>query len=60
MPTGKIPKRNSPNAWIYNGLPEKFKIWRDWASPQFLVSFAQGIKYSPAFEAKKNCEQPGE
>jgi hypothetical protein len=60
MPAGKIPKRNSPNAWIYNGLPGKFKIRRDWAGPQFLFSFAHGTKISPAFGAKENGEQPGE
>jgi hypothetical protein len=38
----------------------EIKIRRDWAGPEFLFSFAQGIKFSPAFGAKKNGEQPGE
>jgi hypothetical protein len=58
MPAGKIPRQNFKNAWIYNGFPGKYKIRRDWAGPQFLFSFAQGIKISPAFGAKENCEQP--
>jgi hypothetical protein len=44
MPAGKILKRNSPNAWIYNELPGEIKIGRDWIDPQFLFSFAQRTK----------------
>ena len=29
----------------------EIKIRRDWAGSEFLFSFAQGIKYSPAFGA---------
>jgi hypothetical protein len=51
MPAGQTAGRKLTKCSIYNGLPGKFKIRRDWAGPQFLFSFAQGIKFSPAFGA---------
>jgi hypothetical protein len=50
------PQKHMDLQWVAGEI----KIRRDWAGPQFLFSFAQGIKYSPAFGAKENCEQPGE
>jgi hypothetical protein len=50
------PQKRMDLQWV----AEEIKIRRDWTGPQFLFSFAQGTKISPAFGAKENCEQPGE
>jgi hypothetical protein len=41
------PQKHMDLQWVAGEI----KIRRDWAGPQFLFSFAQGIKYSPAFGA---------